>query len=517
MSAQGQLSSVLTYHYDAARTGQTNNETILTQAAVNANIFGKLFSQPVDGQVFAQPLYVPGVTINSQVHNVVFVATENDSVYAFDADSNAGDNANPLWHTSFVQPPSVVTVPSSDIKTGYSDIYPQIGITGSPVIDNGSLFVVAATKETSTGGVVTYVQRLHALDITTGLDVSGSPVVIAPTFPGKCSPTDGLGNVIFGALLQNQRAALLASHGNVYVSWGSHGDYRPFQGWLVAYNETTLQQVAVFNSGPDRSFYCNGGIWMAGSGPAVDASGNIYIATGNGNFKPPSLGGNSYGDSYLRLNSSLQPVDYFTPHNQDTLDKENKDVGSGGIIILPDQSGLFPHLMTNAGKDGTIYLVNRDNMGLYDANGDIQIVQELPLALHGMFGSPVFFQNNVYFAPASDFIKVFTLLNGQYQTTPVQSSSSYGYPGPGLSISSGPTGTGIVWALDSQFTVKNSTSAVLHAFKADNIKSALYSSSTFKARDAPGPGVKFAVPVVVSGKVYVGGANSLSVFGVLPH
>jgi hypothetical protein len=512
-----QSTSVLTYHYDTARTGQNNTETILTQATVNANVFGKLFSYPVDGQMFAQPLYVPGVTINGQVHNVVFAATENDSVYAFDADSNAGANANPLWHTSFIQPPTVVTVPSGDIKPGYTDILPQIGITGTPVIDNGKLFVVAATKETN-GQVVTYVQRLHALDITTGLDTAGSPLVIAPTFPGLCTTNDGHGHVIFGSLLQNQRAALLALNGVVYVGWGSHGDYRPFQGWLVGYNESNLQQVAVFNSDPDRSFYCNGGIWMAGSGPAVDASGNIFTATGNGNFKPPALGGNSYGDSWLRMTSVLQPVDYFTPHNQDTLDRDNKDVGSGGIIVLPDQSGPFPHLMTGAGKEGTIYLVNRDNMGLYNANGDTQIVQELPLALHSMYGAPVYFQNIVYFAASGDYIKAFQLTNGQFQTTLFsQSGSAYSYPGVGLSISSGPTGLGILWALDSQVNVKNSTSAVLHAFRADALKKALYSSGTFATRDAPGPGVKFTVPVVVNGKVYVGGASSLGVYGLLPH
>jgi hypothetical protein len=515
MSAQS--TSVLTYHYDTARTGLNNTETILTQQTVNANIFGKLFSYPVDGQMYAQPLYVHGVTINGQVHNVVFAVTENDSVYAFDADSNAGANANALWHSSFIQPPGVVTVPSDDIKPGYTDVAPQIGITGTPVIDNGKLFVVAATKETN-GQVVTYVQRLHALDITTGLDTTGSPVVISPTFPGLCTSNDGNGHVTFGPLLQNQRAALLASNGVIYVGWGSHGDYRPFQGWLVAYNESSLQQVSVLNVDPDKSFYCNGGIWMAGSGPAVDAAGNIFLATGNGNFKPPAQGGNSYGDSWLRLTSALQPVDYFTPHNQDTLDKENKDVGSGGIIVLPDQPGPFPHLMTGAGKEGTIYLVNRNKMGRYNANGDIQIVQELPLALHSMFGVPVYFQNTVYFAATGDFIKAFQLTNGQFQATPVsQSANAYSYPGVGLSISSGPTGTGILWALDSQVAVQNSTSAILHAFKADNLKSALYSSNTFKTRDAPGPGVKFTVPVVVNGKVYVGGASSLSVFGLLPH
>jgi hypothetical protein len=354
------FADVTTYHNDNARTGQNLNETILTPANVNSTQFGLLFIAPtIDGYVYAQPLYLSNVTLPGQgAHNVVFVATEHDSVYAFDADTYG----SPLWHVNFLSSGGttvVSTVPNSDLGTG--DIVPEIGITGTPVIDpkTGTLYLVAKTKET-TGTTSTYVQRLHALDVTTGQECPGSPVVIQASVPGT-----GLGNsngtLAFNALRENQRPALLLLNGIVYIAWASHGDIDPYHGWLIGYNATTLQQVAVFNTTPNGT---RGGIWQGGGGPAADSSGNIYFMTGNGTFSAPNLGtGIDYGDSFLKLSTSggLSVLDWFTPYNESTLEQGDADLGAGGVLLLPDSVGsnAHQHLMVGSGKQGTIYLVDR--------------------------------------------------------------------------------------------------------------------------------------------------------------
>jgi hypothetical protein len=373
--------NVLTYHNDNARTGQNLNETILTPGNVNVTTFGKLFSYPVDGYVYAQPLYVSSVQIpGSGIHNVVFVATEHDSVYAFDADNSA---AGLLWHVSFINPANgVATVPAQDVLTG--DLVPEIGITSTPVIDGntGTIYVVAKTKEVRQT-TVHYVQRLHALDITTGAEKFGGPAVIADTIlaadgsfqyvsgPSVVGSGDGSldgQTVNFNALRQLNRPGLLLLNGIVYSAWGSHGDNDPYHGWLIGHDAQTLALVSVFNTTPNGG---RGALWMSGGAPAADVNGNVYIATGNGTFALTGSGSPGYGDSVLMLTPSggLNVTDFFTPWNQATLDVTDADLGSGGVLLLPDQPGPYPHLMVTAGKPGAIYLIDRDDMGGYQECG----------------------------------------------------------------------------------------------------------------------------------------------------
>src|SRR5215471_11777123 len=356
-----------TYHNDNLRTGQNLNETVLTPTNVNPTTFGKLFAYSLDGLSIASPLYVAGVTIPGQgVHNVVYVATEHDSVYAFDAD---GNSAAPLWKRSFLGP-NVTTVPADD--TGECcDISPEIGITGTPVIDNSTrtLYVVAKTKE----GPNTYVQRLHALDLGTGVEKFGGPVDVQASVPGTGNGSTGE-QVAFDPLHQNQRASLLLNNGVVYIGFGSHGDIPPYHGWLLGYRASTLQQVIAFNVSPNAD---GGGIWQANGGPATDATGNIYIVTGNGAFDGDS-GGHDFGDSFLRIATNGTVADYFTPWNQGVMNANDFDLGAAGPLLLPDQPGPHPHLMVSAGKNSTVYLVDRDAMGHYSATtNDNQIVQSL--------------------------------------------------------------------------------------------------------------------------------------------
>ncbi|HTS09748.1 MAG TPA: hypothetical protein VMP68_29550, partial [Candidatus Eisenbacteria bacterium] len=355
-----------TYHNDNLRTGVNNGETVLTSANVNSAQFGKLFSYALDGIAFASPLYVANVNIpQNGYHNVVYVATENDSVYAFDAD---GRSATPLWHVSFLKS-GVTPVPCADVGE-CGDIPDQIGITGTPVIDqsSGTLYVVAKTEEGTQ-----YVQRLHALDITTGAEKFGGPVVLQGSTPGSGDGTSG-GNVSFDPLHENQRPALLLSNGVVYVGFASHGDNHPWHGWVLGYSAATLQQVLVYNVTPNGY---GGGIWQGGGGLAGDADGNIYFTTGNGTFDV-NTGGTDYGDSVEKLTAAGKVPDYFTPHDQSNMEANDLDLGAGGPVLLIDQTGgPYPHLLVSAGKTGTIYVINRDSMGGYSPNGDGQIVQTL--------------------------------------------------------------------------------------------------------------------------------------------
>ena len=371
--AKGQV-SVTTHHNDNARTGQNLNETMLTPANVNGSYFGRLFSQTVDGAIYAQPLYLPNVSVAGQgTHNVIFVATENDSVYAFDADNNSGTNALPLWQVSFINPAaSITTVSNSDVSC--NDIQPEIGITGTPVIDPvaGTLYVVAKTKENGN-----YVQRLHALDVTSGAEKAGSPVVITATVPGNGTGSTN-GALTFSPLWQNQRLSLLLQNGLVYIGWGSHCSLGngPFHGWIMAYGAQTLQQVAAWSDTPNG---LEGGIWESGEGPAGDASFNTYFSTGS----PATFDSEAdYGQSVIKLGpptgATFPVVDYFTPYNQAYLSTQDLDISSSGLVLI-DQPPTSPlqHLLVTGGKAGTIYLLDRDNMGQYNPAGDTQIVQEL--------------------------------------------------------------------------------------------------------------------------------------------
>ncbi len=511
--------AVTTYHNDNSRSGTNTKETILTPANVNSTSFGKKFSYNVDGQIYAQPLYVPQVAVPGKgTHNVVFVATENDSIYAFDADSNTGPNASPLWKTAFANlAKGIEAVPSSDL--GCSDLTPKLGITGTPVIDRASktLYAVAKTKEFS-NGTLRYYQRLHALDITSGAEKFGGPFTIEAAVEGNCYPNQN-GRVVFSALHQNQRAGLVLNNGILVVVFASHCDFNPYTGWVMAFQASTGKLNAVFNDDPNMgtvSYECRGGIWQGGAAPAVDSSNNLFFATGNGYFDA-NTGGKDYGDSVLKL-SLTRPFgleDYFTPADESMLDANDTDLGSGGILLLPDQPGPFPHLAVSVGKEGSIYLLNRDNLGKYNAAGNTQIVQELNHAIGGVWGMPAYFNGTVYFGPAWDSMRAFSLTNGRFGTTQTsQTSTSFGYPGTTPSISANGQTNGIVWALDVGSYTSNGP-AVLHAYDATNLTHELYNSAQNAARDQLGPAIKFTVPTIVNGKVYVGTGNSLAIFGNL--
>jgi hypothetical protein len=505
---------VWTYHNDNSRSGANTNETILTPANVNTNSFGLLFTESVDGYVYTQPLYIPNVTISGKgAHNVVFVGTENNTVYAFDADSNTGSNSTPLWSTNLLGVGEVVLT-TNDVNT--TDITPKIGITGTPVIDTnaGTLFVVAKSRLIS-GGMTNYIQRLHALDITSGHERPNGPVIIECSVPGTGAGNDGLGHVPFNPQRENQRPGLLLLNGVVYVGFASHGDNDPYHGWLLGYDENTLEQVKVYNSNPDGS---RDGIWQAGCAPAADTNGNIFFMTGNGTFD-----GNTnadYGDSFVKLSSTnagtnLVLADYFTPFNQLTLSQNDTDLGSGGTMLLPDSVGSLahPHLAIGAGKQGTVYLVDRDNMGHYNPANNSQIVQSLVNGVVECLSTPAFFNNSVYYLAYKDYLKAFPIANAFLNTVPIsQTIVQSGVYGATPSISANGANNAIAWAL---FVNAFNTGGppVLHAYDAYNLTVELYNSSQAGTRDAPGGAVKFTVPTVANGKVYVGTQSTLGVYG----
>jgi fibronectin type 3 domain-containing protein len=505
-----------THHNDNLRTGQNLSETVLTLTNINATQFGKLFSYPIDGIAFASPLYVANVSIPGQGnHNVVYVATEHDSVYAFDAD---GLSTSPLWHISFLSS-GVTTVPCGD--TGEcGDIPTEIGITSTPVIDpsSGIIYVVAATKE----GSSSWVQRLHALDITTGAEKFGGPVVIQASISGTGSGSSG-GKVGFDGLRENQRTGLLLSSGIVYLGFGSHGDNTPWHGWILGYNATTLKQTMMFNATPNGN---GGGIWHGGGGLATDATGDLYFVTSNGDFDV-NTGGVDYGDSVVKLTTTGTVADYFTPYDQQALDVNNLDLGAGGPVMLVDQtSGPVPHLLITAGKDGTIYVCNRDNLGQFNPNNNNQIVQSLVNALPngtaqaGNFSTPVFYNGYVYFGAINDNIRAFQLTNGQLSTSPTSISAAvYNVRGASFAISANVASNGVLWALQNNGASANNdvgNPGVLFAYDATNLSKVLYTSSQSGTRDTLDYAAKFSIPLVANGKVFVAGQTQLTAFGLLP-
>jgi hypothetical protein len=500
------FAGTFTQRNDNARTGQNLQELTLTPTTVNQAQFGKIFSCGVDGYAYAQPLYFANLVVPNQgTYNVVFVATEHGSVFAFDADDPA---CVELWMTSLIDPPNgITTVSSSDVES--YDIAPEICITGTPVIDpqTGTLYVVAKTKE---GG--SYVQRLHALDITTGHETLVSPVVIQASVPGTGDGSDGV-NISFDPLRQNQRAALLFANGVVYIAYASHGDHGPYHGWVLGYDATTLQQVAVFNATPNG---LEGGIWQGGGGPAADSSGNLFVITANGTFDV-DVGGSDVGDSFLRLTATaggLTVGDFFTPFNQASLDANDIDLGSSGPLLLPDQTGTgHPHLVLGASKEGTGYLVDRDQMGQFSSTDDSRIVQTITISPNSVFGTPAFWENHVYYVATEDVLKAFQLTDGLLATTPTsQGSTFFSFPGASPVISANGSTNGVVWVLACNYN----DPAVLYAYDATDVSRELYNSTQAGSRDQAGPGVKFTVPTVANGKVYVGGQYQLTVFGLLP-
>jgi hypothetical protein len=525
--------SVLTYHNDLARTGANLTETMLTPDNVNSATFGKLFSYPVDGYVYAQPLYVPAVSLpDGSVHNIIYVATEHDSVYAFDAnnpDPNTGGGL--LWYDNFAEPADgITTVPAEDTET--DDITPEVGITGTPVIDpsSGVLYVVAKTQEMRGDGVH-YVQTLHALDIATGKEMFGGPAVIADTLDlgddnyqflvGPSVPGSGAGSsngiVSFNALRENQRSALALANGMVYVSWASHGDNDPYHGWVIGFDAQTLNPVAVFNDSPNGT---EGGIWMAGGAPAIDDNGNLYLATGNGTFDTTSSLAPGYGDSIVKLDpSTLSVADYFTPYEQYSLDINDLDLGSGGVLLLPDSAGstAHPHLLVQAGKEGKIYLLDRDNLGQAQQSATDSAVQFIPNAVQGyVVSTPAFYNGNIYIQGMNDDLKAYQIVDGQINPIPVSETNQVfaGEWGGTASISADGSEDGIVWTLDVSGALTGGP-AVLHAYNANDLAQELYNSDQAGFRDVLGNAVKFTVPTIADGQVFVGTQDTLEVLALL--
>jgi len=509
----GQSSAnVLTYHNDNLRTGANLNETQLTWSNVAVGSFGKLFQLAVDGVVYAQPLYVSGLKVNGATHNVLFVATENNSIYAFDADSGG----SPLWQVNFNYGPSGTTVtPVPDADIDCTNLAPVVGITSTPVINRSAkiLYTVAKTKEVSASGT-NYYHRLHGVNIQTGAEVFPQ-VEITATIPGTCGTTTG--SITFDPLVQHQRASLLFLNGVIYVGSASHCDLGNYYGWLLGYSASTQKQVAALNFAPDATTpECRAGIWQGGGGPTADSNGNIFLVTANGAFNA-SKGGKSYGDSALKLSTTggtVNVADYFTPMNQQTLNNQDLDFGGSGPMLLPPQPGANPDLMVAAGKFGTVYLINRDNMGKFHAKGD-SVVQSLPSAVSDgkdTYPPPVYFNETVYYAGSRDSLKAFTLQNGVFSpTTPVAVSQTvFGYLGAGLSVSASPTGdNGIVWALDgTQYP------GSLHAYNASTLDELYNTSQAPNKADEYGGGVKLSVPTIANGKVYVGTQTGVAVFGL---
>jgi hypothetical protein len=513
VAAAPAFKGVLTYHNDNMRTGRNSSETLLTLKNVNSTTFGTLFVIPTDGRVDAQPLYAPTVSIaGNGTHNVLFVATEHGSVYGFDA-----DNGSTLWHVTML---AAGETPSDD--RGCGQVTPEIGVTSTPVIDltaglHGTIYVVAMSKDSGAN----YHQRLHALDITSGSEQFGGPVDIAAKYPGTGDNSQG-GNVIFDPKQYKERAGLLLLNHIVYTSWASHCDIRPYTGWIISYDETTMAQQSVLNVTPNGS---EGAIWAAGAGPAADSNGNIYFLDANGTFdtnlnaKGFPVSGN-YGNAMIKLstkNRMLAVADYFNMYNTVSESNADEDLGSGGAMVVPnikDSNGVIHTLVVGAGKDGNIYLANRANMGKFNPNNNNQIYQEVTGALGGsVFSAPAFAGRTIYYGAVGDAMKAFPLnSSGFLNTTPSSATTTrFNYPGNTPSISGSTAKTLILWATE------NSSPAVLHAYNANNLGVELYNSTQAAGgRDHFGNGNKYITPTIANGKVYVGTTNGVGVLGLLP-
>lgn len=507
------FTGILTYHNDNMRTGRNPSETSLTLKNVNSSTFGKLFAIPTDGLVDAQPLYAPNVSIpGNGTHNVLFVATEHGTVYGFDA-----DNGSTLWQVTTL---AAGETPSDD--RGCGQVTPEIGVTSTPVIDltagpHGTIYVVAMSKDSSSN----YHQRLHALDITSGIEEFAGPVDIAAKYPGTGDNSQG-GFVIFDPKHYKERAGLLLVNHILYTSWASHCDIRPYTGWIISYKETTLAQQSVLNVTPNGN---EGAIWAAGAGPAADSSGNIYFLDGNGTFdttlnaKGFPVNGD-YGNAIMKLSikkGQLAVSDYFNMYNTVSESDVDEDLGSGGAMVVPnfkDSSGVVHTLVVGAGKDANIYLADRTNMGKFNPNDNSQLYQEVTGALAGqVFSAPAFAGKRIYYGAVNDRIKAFSFnANGLLNPTPGSATStSFRYPGATPSISGSSASNLILWATE------NTSPAALHAYNANNLAVELYNSNQAAGgRDHFGNGNKFITPTIANGKVYVGTTNGVGVLGLLP-
>ena len=483
------LAGVFTYHNDLWRDGVNNQEYALNTSTVKPATFGKRFACAIDASAYAQPLWVANVAIGGGTHNVLIAATVHDTVYAFDADVSP---CKTYWSQSLLAS-GETWVNNMDVG-GSLDLAPDIGIVGTPVIDptTNTIYVVSKSKN----GANIH-QRLHALSLIDGSEKFSGPQEIAATFNG----------ISFSPLSQNQRAGLALQNGVVYIAWGSHGDIGTYYGWILSYNAATLTQVSVFNDDPGVG---GGGIWMSGGAPAADSSNNLYVTTGNGNFDGLTL----FGDSFLKLSTpTLGILSFFTPIDQAALNSGDIDLGSGGATILVDQpSGPVQHLVLGGGKSGTLFLLNRDSLGGNTIN-DAGAVESFSVG-NRIFGTPAFWQNTIYLAPITDHLKSYTFnaSTGQFTTSPAsQSPGTFGFPGCTPSVSSQAAKNGIVWA-----TENGTGPSVLHAYDATNVGTELWNSANSSA-DQAGQAVKFTVPTVANGKVYVGTVGEISVYGLSPN
>jgi hypothetical protein len=552
--AVSDLAGVFTYHNDVSRDGANTQEYALTSSTVTTSTFGKLFSCTVDGAIYTQPLWVSGVSINGALHNVVYVATQHDSVYAFDADTSP---CVTLWLANLLGAGESPVV-WNDVGQCFGDIYPEVGVTGTPVIDinRNVLYVVAASEIPggSSGNCAassgTFYHRLHALDITTGSEKFNAPVTIAASVAGIGDGSSG-GMVTFNSQLQHNRSGLaLSSDENVYVAFAAHEDAAPYHGWLLGYHGNNVQQqISVFNTTPNGVFIPNvggadGGIWGGGGAPALDSANNIFVATGNGIFDQGTGMSmqNDYGDSVLSLGpplsgTTMQVNGWFSPDDEFSLEKSDADLGSGQPVLLPDQTIGPSHLLVQLGKDGLIYLIDRDNMGFFNA-GSNQVVQNFQ-ATTGFWGTPAFWQNNLYFAGAGDVMKQFTFTPGTgfNMTASSQTAQPFGFPDVSPSVSSQGTTNGIVWGIDAGlygYASPNAAAgtncfvspppaactgpAILHAYDATNLATELWNSTQAAGnRDQAGNAVKFVPPTIANGKVYVSTRTEVDVYGLLPN
>ena len=517
--------SVYTYHDDVGRTGADLTETQLTPTDVAAGTFGLQHTLAVDGQVYAQPLYVHGVSIGGVTHNVVYVATEHDSVYAFDSDTG-----RQLWVREYTNPAAGLTTPTSD-DVGVDDIYPEVGITGTPVIDpsTGTLYFVTKLKQTAADGTVTFEQFINSVDVATGADKLAGSVMVQANLSGSGAGYTGTDSetVPFDALTENQRPALLLSHGDVYVGYSSHGDNDPYHGWLFAFNATTLATDAVVDLSPDG---LRAPIWMGGAGPSADAAGDLFVSTGNGTYDAP-LGGFDYGDSVLRIDKvngytaegaqGLKVEDYFTPDNQAQLNLNDKDLGSGGVLLVPGTREAI-----TGGKDGDLYVVNQRHLGKFHPAGN-DIIQRDTTATGGdqIRATPAYFNKAIYLAGLGGALEGYKLVNGRVSAKPIGTSAqTYANPGATPSISANGTADGIVWAIQRVVPPGADAGsgmpagyAVLNAYDATTLK-LLYSSATDPAGGGTNtpPGIKFSVPTIADGHVFVGTASGVLEYGLTP-
>lgn len=502
--------NVLTFHNDVARTGQNLSETILTTGNVNSSTFGKLFQATLDGVVDAQPLYVAGVSVPSQgTHNLLIVATENDSLYALDADSGAQ-----LWKTSLL-----ASGETASDNRGCSQVTPQIGITSTPVIAlsgaSGAIFAVAMSKDSSGK----YHQRLHKVGLASGSALAAG-VEVTGKYPGTGEDSSG-GYAYFDAKQYKERSGLLLLDGVVYLTWASHCDHPPYTGWVMGYSATTLKQTSVIDVTPNGA---EGAIWGAGAGLAADPAGHIFFLDANGTFDTtlnaegfPVNG--DYGNAFIKLSTTgnqLAVVDYFTMSNTTSESDADEDLGSGGALVLPamkDSTGAARVLAIGAGKDGNIYLVDRNNMGKFNPDNDNAIYQELDGALpNGIWSMPAYYKGQIYFGAVNGPIRAFQFTKARLSANPASlTSTQFPYPGATPSISANGSSNGILWAIE------NSSTAVLHAYSAGNLAQELYNTNQAAGgRDHFGAGNKFMVPTITNGKVYVGTPNGVAAFGLLP-